>query len=85
MTSNESKKIPIKRYLFLIALTFQISSCIAQEQLKQTTTFPQIHTNLNGMVREFVRSMLETASLTGEKGKSCLGTYAIFILSRLLM
>jgi hypothetical protein len=25
--------------------------------LKQSTTFPQIHTNLNGMVREFVRSM----------------------------
>lgn len=25
--------------------------------LKQKTTFPQIHTNLNGMVREFVRTM----------------------------
>ena len=25
----------------------------------QTTTFPQIHTNLNGMVREFVRSMYQ--------------------------
>lgn len=25
--------------------------------LKQNTTFPQIHTNLNGMVREFVRTM----------------------------
>ena len=25
--------------------------------LKQSTTFPQIHTNLNGMVREFVRTM----------------------------
>jgi ligand-binding sensor domain-containing protein len=25
--------------------------------LNQSTTFPQIHTNLNGMVREFVRSM----------------------------
>ncbi|HMR90621.1 MAG TPA: hypothetical protein PKD51_20815, partial [Saprospiraceae bacterium] len=24
---------------------------------KSNTTFPQIHTNLNGMVREFVRSM----------------------------
>ncbi|MBE0663479.1 MAG: hypothetical protein IH597_13560 [Bacteroidales bacterium] len=26
-------------------------------QLNQYTTFPQIHTNLNGMVREFVRTM----------------------------
>ncbi|MBK6839720.1 MAG: hypothetical protein IPG90_16800 [Bacteroidetes bacterium] len=25
--------------------------------IKQSTTFPQIHTNLNGMVREFVRTM----------------------------
>lgn len=27
--------------------------------LKQSTTFPQIHTNLNGMVREFVRTMYQ--------------------------
>ncbi len=27
--------------------------------LKQATTFPQIHTNLNGMVSEFVRSMYQ--------------------------
>jgi ligand-binding sensor domain-containing protein len=27
--------------------------------LNQSTTFPQIHTNLNGMVREFVRSMYQ--------------------------
>jgi streptogramin lyase len=26
---------------------------------KQNTTFPQIHTNLNGMVREFVRTMFQ--------------------------
>src|SRR5690606_19064713 len=26
---------------------------------KNNTTFPQIHTNLNGMVREFVRSMYQ--------------------------
>ena len=26
--------------------------------LNQSTTFPQIHTNLNGMVREFVRREL---------------------------
>ncbi len=27
--------------------------------LRQNTTFPQIHTNLNGMVREFVRTMYQ--------------------------
>ena len=27
--------------------------------LNQSTTFPQIHTNLNGMVREFVRTMFQ--------------------------
>ena len=27
--------------------------------LNQSTTFPQIHTNLNGMVREFVRTMYQ--------------------------
>jgi ligand-binding sensor domain-containing protein len=27
--------------------------------LNQNTTFPQIHTNLNGMVREFVRTMYQ--------------------------
>ncbi len=27
--------------------------------LKQNTTFPQIHTNLNGMVRQFVRTMYQ--------------------------
>ena len=27
--------------------------------INQSTTFPQIHTNLNGMVREFVRTMYQ--------------------------
>jgi len=30
-----------------------------QLMLSQTTTFPQIHTNLNGMVREFVRTIYQ--------------------------
>jgi ligand-binding sensor domain-containing protein len=35
----------------------------------QTTTFPQIHTNLNGMVREFVRTMYQD-----KKGNYWFGT-----------
>ena len=37
--------------------------------LNQNTTFPQIHTNLNGMVREFVRSMYQDS-----KGNYWFGT-----------
>lgn len=37
--------------------------------LNQSTTFPQIHTNLNGMVREFVRTMYQD-----KKGKYWFGT-----------
>jgi ligand-binding sensor domain-containing protein len=37
--------------------------------LKQSTTFPQIHTNLNGMVREFVRTMFQD-----KKGNYWFGT-----------
>ena len=37
--------------------------------LNQTTTFPQIHTNLNGMVSEFVRSMYQDS-----KGNYWFGT-----------
>jgi ligand-binding sensor domain-containing protein len=73
-------KISIKtllklRFLILIFLSLQISSCTGQVEkksipdrkenevnsqpliLNQNTTFPQLHTNLNGMVREFVRTM----------------------------
>jgi len=75
MTRFESKKSLVTRYLILLVLTFQFSSCTGQVKeksvtdtienqvntqpliLKQSTTFPQIHTNLNGMVREFVRIM----------------------------
>lgn len=38
-------------------------------QLKQSTTFPQIHANLNGMVREFVRTMYQD-----KKGNYWFGT-----------
>jgi ligand-binding sensor domain-containing protein len=38
-------------------------------KLNQTTTFPQIHTNLNGMVREFVRTMYQD-----KKGNYWFGT-----------
>jgi ligand-binding sensor domain-containing protein len=87
MTSIESKKIPITRYLILMVLTFQISYCIGQVKeepvndkienginiqpliLNQSTTFPQIHTNLNGMVREFVRTMFQD-----KKGNYWFGT-----------
>ncbi len=37
--------------------------------LKQSTTFPQIHANLNGMVREFVRTMYQD-----KKGNYWFGT-----------
>src|SRR5690606_30927266 len=37
--------------------------------LKQNTTFPQIHTNLNGMVRDFVRTMYQD-----KKGNYWFGT-----------
>jgi ligand-binding sensor domain-containing protein len=37
--------------------------------LKQNTTFPQIHTNLNGMVREFVRTIYQD-----KKGNYWFGT-----------
>lgn len=58
--------------LVLMLVTLQFSACNGQvreksanEQdintqpvaMRQNTLFPQIHTNLNGMVREFVRSM----------------------------
>ena len=87
MTRIKSIKISIKSYLFLIFLTFQISSCVGQVKeklatdktengqynqpliLKKSTTFPQIHTNLNGMVREFVRTMYQD-----KKGNYWFGT-----------
>lgn len=87
MTIVESKIIATLRSLMLIALTFQLSSCLrqAKEQpvndrtakgitnqtinFKKSTTFPQIHTNLNGMVTEFVRAMYQD-----KKGNYWFGT-----------
>jgi len=74
MTSTESKKIFLKRNLILIVSIFQISSCTGQVSnqqptFNQSTTFPQIHTNLNGMVREFVRTMYQD-----KKGNFWFGT-----------
>jgi ligand-binding sensor domain-containing protein len=88
MTNSESMKIFIARYLILIILTLQISSCIGQVKEKSAndpieivkdnnplilrnnnTTFPQIHTNLNGMVREFVRTLYQD-----KKGNYWFGT-----------
>jgi len=59
----------------LVFIAFQLSLCYGQVHenagkeenstttqtpaLKQNTIFPQIHTNLNGMVREFVRTMYQ--------------------------
>jgi ligand-binding sensor domain-containing protein len=60
------------RILTFVFLALHLSSCFGQVNknegkeentqkavLKQNTTFPQIHTNLNGMVREFVRTMYQ--------------------------
>ena len=49
-------------FSFLLLLLFynqkeKINDFKAPIILNQNTTFPQIHSNLNGMVREFVRSM----------------------------
>ncbi|MBK8723839.1 MAG: hypothetical protein IPL95_16800 [Saprospiraceae bacterium] len=70
---NTDKMILKARNLILVLLTIQITLCTGQEKailvlkengtttqpinLIQKTIFPQIHTNLNGMVREFVRTM----------------------------
>jgi ligand-binding sensor domain-containing protein len=48
---------------------FEKSSGAQQFQLPKSTTFPQIHTNLNGMVREFVRTMYQD-----KKGNYWFGT-----------
>jgi ligand-binding sensor domain-containing protein len=89
MTIVESKIIATLRSLMLIALTFQLSSCLrqAKEQpvndrtakgitnqpinFKKSTMFPQIHTNLNGMVTEFVRAIYQD-----KKGNYWFGTNA---------
>jgi ligand-binding sensor domain-containing protein len=87
MTIIKRTEIFIARNLFVVLLTFKITSSTGQVTeksdniiiendvntqaliLNQSTTFPQIHTNLNGMVREFVRTMYQD-----KKGNYWFGT-----------
>ena len=75
MIEIKSKKPLSSRILTFVFIALHLTSCYGQvnEQvekkenapknqtpaLKQNTVFPQIHTNLNGMVREFVRAMYQ--------------------------
>jgi len=75
MIKTKSKKPLSSSILTLVFIAFQLSLCYGQVHenagkeenstttqtpaLKQNTIFPQIHTNLNGMVREFVRTMYQ--------------------------
>jgi ligand-binding sensor domain-containing protein len=81
----KSKKSLPSRILTFMFIALHLSYCFGQINknegkeensqksqtivLKQNTTFPQIHTNLNGMVREFVRTMYED-----KKGNYWFGT-----------
>jgi ligand-binding sensor domain-containing protein len=71
----KSKKTLPSRILTLVFIALHLFSCFGQVNKnegkegntkqnpttvwEQNTTFPQIHTNLNGMVREFVRTMYQ--------------------------
>lgn len=75
MIEIKSKKPLSSRLLTFVLIALHLSSCYGQVNenigkeetsqknqttvLKQQTVFPQIHTNLNGMVSEFVRSMYQ--------------------------
>ncbi len=75
MIEIKSKKPLSSRILTFVFITVHLSICYGQVNenvgkventqknqtpvLNQNTTFPQIHTNLNGMVREFVRTMYQ--------------------------
>jgi ligand-binding sensor domain-containing protein len=75
MIEIKSKKCLPSVMLTLVFITLHLSFCYGQinqnsvkkentqknqtAALKQNTIFPQIHTNLNGMVREFVRTMYQ--------------------------
>lgn len=72
MITIKSKKHLSSKILTFVLIALHLSSCHGQANekvgkeentqknqtpvLKQNTIFPQIHTNLNGMVREFVRT-----------------------------
>lgn len=68
----KSKKTLLLKTLTFVFIALHLCSCYGQVHenvenpqleeapvLKQNTLFPQIHTNLNGMVREFVRTMYQ--------------------------
>lgn len=75
MIEIKSKKSLTSRILTFVFILLHLSSCYGQVNksegkeentqknqtpaVKQNTIFPQIHTNLNGMVREFVRTMYQ--------------------------
>ena len=75
MIEIKIKKPLPSRILTFVFIALHIPSCYGQVNenvgkgenasqnqapvLKLSTTFPQIHTNLNGMVREFVRTMYQ--------------------------
>ena len=75
MIEIKSKKPLSSRILTIVFIALHLSPCYGQVKenggkeenttknqttdLKQNTTFPQIHSNLNGMVREFVRTMYQ--------------------------
>lgn len=75
MITIKSKKHLSAKILTFVLIALHLSSCHGQANekvgkeentqknqtpvLKQNTIFPQIHTNLNGMVREFVRTMYQ--------------------------
>ena len=75
MIEIKSKKPLPSRIITFVFIAFHIPSCFGQVNedigngentsqnqapvLNLNTIFPQIHTNLNGMVREFVRTMYQ--------------------------
>jgi ligand-binding sensor domain-containing protein len=75
MIELKIKNYILSRILTLVFITLYISACNGQVKessgkeisnarnqimvLNLNTTFPQIHSNLNGMVREFVRTMYQ--------------------------
>lgn len=85
MLLKKSKILAIRKILNWVLATLLFSSCTGQvkdksandsiadtlnkKPINRSTTFPQIHTNLNGMVSEFVRSMYQD-----KKGNYWFGT-----------
>jgi ligand-binding sensor domain-containing protein len=61
MMKTRNKKPLLSKMLSVVFVALHVTACFGQVKenaaVKQNTTFPQIHSNLNGMVREFVRTM----------------------------